>query len=189
MHTLFYSNISEFAGNLEGILDEGTYKTTIQNMYKLFRKAQLFKSADVLMLGHGCGVSQYPQFYDRIKNIYQMLPRPYVGSYSGEKGHQFLNKLWILALAKSVERFLCFNKWHANYKILSNFGKKLDKARENIPKQYIIGDACFKSLATIGGNSFTKHTNNLNHVHKCSNYLLSVIIILETDVRGGKPVF
>ena len=66
MHTLFYSNISEFAGNLEGILDEGTYKTTIQNMYKLFRKAQLFKSADVLMLGHGCGVSQYTQFYDII---------------------------------------------------------------------------------------------------------------------------
>ena len=24
MHTLFYSNISEFAGNLEGMLDEGT---------------------------------------------------------------------------------------------------------------------------------------------------------------------
>ena len=29
MHTLFYSNISEFAGNLEGVLDEGTYKTKI----------------------------------------------------------------------------------------------------------------------------------------------------------------
>ena len=33
-------------------------------------KAQLFKSADVLMLGRGCGVSQYPQFYDTIKYIY-----------------------------------------------------------------------------------------------------------------------
>ena len=79
-------------------------------MHTLSWKAQLFKSVDVSMLGHGCGVSQYTQFYDRIKNIYQMLPRPYVGSYSGEKGHQFLNKLWILALAKSVERFFCFNK-------------------------------------------------------------------------------
>ena len=67
MHTLFYSNISGFAGNLEGIIDEGTYKTTIQNMHKLGWKAQFFKSADVLMLGHGCGVPQYPQFYDRIK--------------------------------------------------------------------------------------------------------------------------
>ena len=66
MHTFFYYNISEFCGNLEGILDEGTYKTTIQNMYKLGWKAQLFKSADVSMLGHGCGVSQYPQFYEII---------------------------------------------------------------------------------------------------------------------------
>ena len=110
MQIFFYSNIFEFAGNLEGMLYEVTLKTAIQNMHKIGRKEKLFKSADVSMLGHGCGVSQYPQFYDRIKNIYQMLPRPYVGSYSGEKGHQFLNKLWILALAKSVERFFCFNK-------------------------------------------------------------------------------
>ena len=34
MHTFFYYNISEFAGNLEGIIDEVTYKTTIQNMHK-----------------------------------------------------------------------------------------------------------------------------------------------------------
>ena len=67
MHTFFYCNMSEFAGNLEGILDEGTYKTTIHNIHKLGWKAQFFKSADVLMLGHCCGVSQYPQFYDRIK--------------------------------------------------------------------------------------------------------------------------
>ena len=36
MHTLFYSNMSEFSGNLEGIIDEGTYKTTIQNIHKIF---------------------------------------------------------------------------------------------------------------------------------------------------------
>ena len=29
MRTLFYSNISEFGGNLEGILDEGKYRTTV----------------------------------------------------------------------------------------------------------------------------------------------------------------
>ena len=33
--TLFYFDISEFAGNLQEMLDEGTYKTTIQNMHKL----------------------------------------------------------------------------------------------------------------------------------------------------------
>ena len=41
MHTFFYSNISEFPGNLEGILDEGAYKATIQNMHKLGWKAEL----------------------------------------------------------------------------------------------------------------------------------------------------
>ena len=69
MHTLFYSNISEFSGNLEGMLDEGTCKTKIYNMHKLGWKAQFFKYVDVSILGHGCGVSQYPQFYDRIKKI------------------------------------------------------------------------------------------------------------------------
>ena len=66
MRTFFYSNIYEFAGNLQGIIDEGTFKTTIQNMHNLGWKAQLFNSADVSMLVRSCGVSQYPQFYDRI---------------------------------------------------------------------------------------------------------------------------
>ena len=67
MHTFFYYNISEFGGNLEGILDEGRYRTTVQNMHKLGWNAQYFKSADVSMLGHSCGVSKYPQFYDTKK--------------------------------------------------------------------------------------------------------------------------
>ena len=73
---------SGFFGNLVRMLDEGTYKTTIYNKHKLGRKAQLFNSADISMLVHGCGVSQYPHFYDRIKNIYQMSPRPYVGIHN-----------------------------------------------------------------------------------------------------------
>ena len=35
-----------------------------------------------------------------------MLPRPYVVSYSGEKGRHFFHKPWILELAKSVETFI-----------------------------------------------------------------------------------
>ena len=66
MHTFFYSNIYEFAGNLEVMLDEGAYKTTIHNMHKLGWKSKFFKSADVSILGHGCVVSQYPQFYDKV---------------------------------------------------------------------------------------------------------------------------
>ena len=65
----------------------------------------------------------------------------------------------------------------------------MDKSRENIPEQCRIGDTCFMSLATIGGNLFTRHPKNLNNAHKYSKYLLSVIIILVTDVHGGKNLF
>ena len=58
------------------------------------------------MLGNGCGVLQYHQFYDTINYIYIILPRTYVGSYSGEKGDYFFHKPCILALAKSVETFI-----------------------------------------------------------------------------------
>ena len=67
MHTFFYSNISEFGGYFEGMLDERNYRSTVQNMHKIVWKAQYFKSDDVSMLGHGCGVSKYPQFYDTNK--------------------------------------------------------------------------------------------------------------------------
>ena len=40
MHCFFYSNISEYPGNLDGMLDDGKYKTTIHNIYKLGWKAQ-----------------------------------------------------------------------------------------------------------------------------------------------------
>ena len=63
MHTFFYSNLSDFGGNLEGMLDEVNYRKIVQTMHKRGWRAQYFKSNDVLMLFYGCGVSQYPQFY------------------------------------------------------------------------------------------------------------------------------
>ena len=51
MHIFFYSNISEFDGNLQGMLNEGTYKTAIQNMHKIGWKEKFFKSADVFDVG------------------------------------------------------------------------------------------------------------------------------------------
>ena len=44
-------------------------------------------------------------------------------------------------------------------------------------------------MATIGGNLFTRHPKNINNVHKGSEYLLSVIIILGTNVHGDEKVF
>ena len=64
MHTFFYSSISEFGGNLERMLDGGNYRTTVQIMHNPGWKAQYFNSSYVSMLGHGCGLSLYHQFYD-----------------------------------------------------------------------------------------------------------------------------
>ena len=44
-------------------------------------------------------------------------------------------------------------------------GSMMDKAKQKIPKQCRIGDTCFTSLATIGGNLFTIHPKNLNNIH------------------------
>ena len=75
-------------------------------MHKLGWKSQFFKSAGVSMLGHGCGVSLYTQFYDRIKYIYQILLHTYMISYIGENGQQYFQEPWVLKLAKSVETFI-----------------------------------------------------------------------------------
>ena len=72
------------------------------------------------------------------------------------------------------------------WKILGSFG---DKAKEEIRKQYRIGDTCFTLLATIGGNLFTIYLNNLNHFHKDSDDLLAEVIILGTNFHDGETVF
>ena len=65
----------------------------------------------------------------------------------------------------------------------------MDKSKEMIPKECRIGDTCFTSFAPIGGNLYTRHANNLNRVQRDSKDILSVIIILGTDVNGGETVF
>ena len=94
------------------------------------------------MLGHGCGVSQYPQFYDTI--LFQTLPRSYVGRYLSEKGRQFWHKPWILALAKSVGIFILVSiSDMPTIKYWQNWGGTMDKVNEKIPKECRIGDTCF----------------------------------------------
>ena len=64
----------------------------------------------------------------------------------------------------------------------------MDKTKENIPKEYRNGDTRFTLLANIGGNLFTRPPKNLNHIHKDSNDLLSVIIILGMHFYGVETV-
>ena len=65
----------------------------------------------------------------------------------------------------------------------------MEKEKFMIPNECIIGDTCFTSFATIGGNLYTRHVKNLNHVQKYSKYILSEIIILGKDANGCETVF
>ena len=96
----------------------------------------------------------------------------------------------MIALAKSVETVIIVSiNEMPTITYWQHLGITMDKAKEMIPNECRIGDTCFTSLATIVGNLKTRHPKNLNHVHKDSKDLLSVIIILGTDVHGGEPVF
>ena len=77
-------------------------------MHKIGWKDNYFKSTDISVLGNGCVVSKFPQFYDIIKNKYQILPHPYVGSYEGEKGDKFLKEKMDCGIRKSVKLFVMF---------------------------------------------------------------------------------
>ena len=55
-------------------------------------------STGVAIIGHGCGVSQYPQFYDQHLEKYQLLPRPYLGSFEGYIGEKTTKANFILDL-------------------------------------------------------------------------------------------
>ena len=58
------------------------------------------------MLGYGCGVSQYPQFYDKDLDMYQVLPRPYIGSFDGLPGDKLIIEKQVLDLASQAESFV-----------------------------------------------------------------------------------
>ena len=44
-------------------------------------------------------------------------------------------------------------------------------------------------MAIIGGKLYRNHPKNLNHVHKDTKYLVSVIITLVKNISGGDTVF
>ena len=58
------------------------------------------------MLGYGCCVSMYPQFFYRDSKIFQMLPRPYIRSFDGKCSDQVLKEKWVLDLANRAETFV-----------------------------------------------------------------------------------
>ena len=71
-------------------MNDINYKRTIRKIHDIGCKNSYFTSADVYMLIYGCGVSQYPQFYDKDLDMYQVLPCPYIGSFEGFPGDKFI---------------------------------------------------------------------------------------------------
>ena len=58
------------------------------------------------MIGYGCGVSTYTQFYEKDSKTFHMLPRPYIRSFDGQCSDQALKQKWVLDLANRAETFV-----------------------------------------------------------------------------------
>ena len=81
-----------------------------------------------------------------------MLPHLYVGNYSGEKGHQFLQGKWIIALAKPVETFVMVSISDIpTIKYWQNLVIFMDTAKGKTPKQCRIGDTCLRHWQILEG--------------------------------------
>ena len=90
-----------------------------------------------------------------------------------------MQQSWIIALAKSVETFIEVSMGEMpNIRYWQNLGRIMEEAKVMIPKECRIGDTCFTSFKTTGGNLYTRNPNNPNHVHRYSKDILLVIIIL-----------
>ena len=77
----------------------------VKNYMMLVGENSYFTSVDVSMLGYGCGLSQYPLFYVKYLDIYQVLPRPYIGSFDCFLGDKLILKKLMLDLASQAKTF------------------------------------------------------------------------------------
>ena len=66
------------------------HKKTVKQLDDTGWENSYFTSADVSLLGYGCGVSQYPQFSVKYLDMYQVLPRPYLRSFDGFPGDKII---------------------------------------------------------------------------------------------------
>ena len=82
------------------------YKGKVKNYMILVGKNSYHTSADDSMLGYGCGVSQYLQFFVEDLDIYQMLSRPYLRSFDGGPGDKLIKQNWVINLENRAETFV-----------------------------------------------------------------------------------
>ena len=64
---MFYTQLTlnEDDNNFDEQLNVINYKRKVRKLHDAGWKENYFTSADVSMLGYGCSLSQYPQFYDQ----------------------------------------------------------------------------------------------------------------------------
>ena len=74
--------------NLNERLNDNNYKILVKKLHDSDWVNIYLISADVAMLGHGCGVSQYPQFYYHHLKNYQWLPCSYLEIFDGFNGYK-----------------------------------------------------------------------------------------------------
>ena len=84
--------LNEDGNNLDNQLSLDNFKMTVRKLRDCDWKNSSHKSADVAMLGYGCGISTYPQFYDKDLKSVHMLPRPYIRYFDGQCCDQVLKK-------------------------------------------------------------------------------------------------
>ena len=71
------------------MFDYGNYQKTINSIHLSNRKDSSLNAPGLSMMVYGCGVSPFPQFYEKTINMW-MLPCQYTGSYEGENGIMLL---------------------------------------------------------------------------------------------------
>ena len=103
----FYTQLplNEDDDNFEDIFSYMNYKKTVRKLHDTGWKNSYHTSADVSMLGFGCGVSQYTQFFIEYLNMYQVLPRPYLKCFDDGPGDKLINKKWVYDLASREVTF------------------------------------------------------------------------------------
>ena len=138
------------------------------------------------MIGYGCGVSQYPQFYVKDLDMYQILPRPYIGSFGVFLGDNLIEKIGVRIGKSSRNIFLEFIETRITIDDIekgirsqywTNLKENLRRQKKYYHQHAELGKL-FSSMDVIVGRLLSNHHKNLNHVHKDSNDLVSVIITL-----------
>ena len=72
------------------------YKKTVSKLHDDGMEKSYFTSADVSLLGYGCGVFQYPHIYDKGLDMYQLLQHTYIGSFDGFLGEKLILKMGVI---------------------------------------------------------------------------------------------